>query len=52
MISDQKIRKFGLNALVAADRQTASNPDETNQQASSEQDSQPGALTPVARNGT
>jgi hypothetical protein len=41
-----------LSALVAADRQTATKPDKTNEQGSSEQNGQARAPRPAACNGT
>ena len=44
-------RGYG-RSVVTADRQTVSTPDETNQEDSGEEDGQPEALFPMARNGT
>ena len=41
-----------LSAFVTADRQTATKPDETDEQGSSKQDGQARAPIPAARNGT
>jgi hypothetical protein len=41
-----------LSALVTADRQTVSMPDKANQEDSGEENGQPRAPAPVARNGT